>query len=40
MQENQNGSKDMGFEQTNRGQKDDFDSIGFNPSGRSLTPAR
>ena len=30
MQENQNGSKDMGFEQTNRGQKDEFDSIGFN----------
>jgi TonB-dependent receptor len=30
MQENQNGQKDMGFEQTNRAQKDDFDSIGFN----------
>jgi TonB-dependent receptor len=30
MQENQNGTKDMGFEQTNRGQKDNFDSIGFN----------
>jgi TonB-dependent receptor len=30
MQENQNGTKDMGFEQTNRAQKDDFESIGFN----------
>jgi len=30
MQENQNGQKDMGFEQTNRGQKDDFNSVGFN----------
>ena len=30
MQENQNGQKDMGFEQTNRAQKDTFDSIGFN----------
>lgn len=25
-----NGAKDIGFEQTNRAQKDDFDSIGFN----------
>jgi len=30
MQENDNGAKDMGFEQSNRAQKDDFDSIGFN----------
>jgi TonB-dependent receptor len=30
MQENQNGQKDMGFEQTNRAQKDDFNSLGFN----------
>jgi hypothetical protein len=30
MQENDNGAKDMGFEQTNKAQKDDFDSVGFN----------
>jgi TonB-dependent receptor len=30
MQENQNGSKDMGFEQTNRAQQDSFGSLGFN----------
>jgi len=30
MQENDDGAKDMGFEQTNRAQKDDFNSIGFN----------
>jgi TonB-dependent receptor len=29
MQENNNGTKDMGFEQTYRAQKDNFDSIGF-----------
>jgi TonB-dependent receptor len=29
-QENDNGSKDMGFEQTNRAQKDEFNSAGFN----------
>jgi TonB-dependent receptor len=30
MQENDNGAKDMGFEQTNKAQKDDFNSVGFN----------
>jgi TonB-dependent receptor len=30
MQENNNGTKDMGFEQTYRGQKDKFESLGFN----------
>ena len=30
MQENNNGTKDIGFEQTNRAQKDEFDSFGFN----------
>ncbi|MBB6092434.1 TonB-dependent receptor [Povalibacter uvarum] len=30
MQENNNGQKDMGFEQTYRAQKDEMDSVGFN----------
>jgi len=30
MQENNNGSKDIGFEQTNRATKDEMNSIGFN----------
>ena len=30
MQENNNGSKDMGFEQTNRATKDELNSLGFN----------
>lgn len=30
MQENNNGTKDMGFEQTNRAQKDDLGSFGIN----------
>lgn len=30
MQENNNGTKDMGFEQTYRAQQDKFDSFGFN----------
>jgi TonB-dependent receptor len=30
MQENNNGTKDMGFEQTFRSQEDEFDSLGFN----------
>jgi len=30
MQENNNGSKDIGFEQTNRASKDELKSIGFN----------
>src|SRR5690349_21110199 len=30
LQENDNGAKDMGFEQTNKAQKDDFGSLGFN----------
>ena len=30
MQENNNGTKDMGFEQTNRAQKDEFGSFGVN----------
>lgn len=30
MQENNNGQKDMGFEQTYRAQKDELDSVGFN----------
>ncbi len=30
MQENNDGQKDMGFEQTHRNQKDEFDSLGFN----------
>jgi TonB-dependent receptor len=30
LQENDNGAKDMGFEQTNKAQKDDYNSIGFN----------
>lgn len=30
MQENNDGTKDMGFEQTYRAQKDDFSSVGFN----------
>ncbi len=30
MQENNNGSKDIGFEQTNRATKDELNSIGFN----------
>ena len=30
MQENNNGSKDIGFEQTNRASKDELNSLGFN----------
>jgi TonB-dependent receptor len=30
LQENDNGAKDMGFEQTNKAQKDDYNSVGFN----------
>lgn len=30
MQENNNGAKDMGFEQTNRASKDELNSLGFN----------
>ena len=30
LQENDNGAKDMGFEQTNKAQKDDYNSLGFN----------
>jgi hypothetical protein len=30
LQENDNGAKDMGFEQTNKAQKDQYNSVGFN----------
>ena len=30
LQENDNGAKDMGFEQTNKAQKDEYNAVGFN----------